>query len=234
METNRRFRVNSQLVFGLIVITLGVLFTLDNLNVLSAHYILRYWPALLVVWGITKLSTSRGGGQFFGLMLTIGGGLLLLDRLYYIDFDWNYFWPLMLIAWGGSMLWNSMTRYGRPVGDFTPGGDAESTVSHFAMMGGVKRYITSQDFRGGDLSAIMGGVDIDLRQASIKSGDAVIDVFAFWGGISLKIPTDWNVVVTATPIMGGIEIKTNPPTTDTGKRLVIKGTAIMGGVEIKN
>jgi len=230
----RRYRFNSQLVFGLIIITIGVLFTLSNFGMLEARYILRYWPVLLIVWGLTKLYASRGGGKFFGLMLAVFGSLLLLDRLDYIEFGWNYFWPFLLIAWGGSMLWNTM-RHPSSVPS-VPGAteDNDSTISHFAMMGGVKRLNNSQDFRGGDLSAIMGGVELDLRQASIKSGDAVIDVFTFWGGIEIKVPQDWSVSVHASPIMGGIEDKTQSPKADSSKRLVIKGTAIMGGVEIKN
>jgi len=229
----RKYRVNSQLVFGLIVITLGVLFTLGNLGMVEARHILRYWPAILIVWGLTKLFTSPGGAKFFGFMLTVAGTLLMLDRLDYLDFGWNYFWPFMLIAWGGSMLWNSMKRPGSLI---TPTGSVQddSTVSHFAMMGGVKRLNNSQDFRGGDLSAMMGGVELDLRQASIKSGDAVLDVFAFWGGIEIKVPQDWSVSVHATPIMGGIEDKTQSPKGGSEKRLVIKGSVVMGGVEIKN
>jgi len=229
----RRYRVNTQLVFGLIIITLGVLFTLSNLDVLEARYVLRYWPALLIVWGLVKLSSSGGGGKFFGFMLAVIGILLLLDRLDYIEFGWKYFWPLVLIAWGGSMLWNSMKR---PAALVTPFGSTEddSMVSHFAIMGGIKRVNNSQDFRGGDLSAVMGGIELDLRQASLKSGDAVVDVFAFWGGIEIKVPPDWAVTIHASPIMGGIEDKTHPPGEETAKRLVIKGSVIMGGVEVKN
>ena len=80
----------------------------------------------------------------------------------------------------------------------------------------------------------MGGCEIDLRQASIKEGDAVIDVFALWGGIDLKVPLDWSVVMQGSPLMGGFDDKTHPPQGGSNKRLVIKGYAIMGGVQISN
>ena len=48
-------------------------------------------------------------------------------------------------------------------------------------------------FRGADLIAVMGGCEIDLRQAAIN-GEAVIDVFCMWGGIEIRVPEDWTVV----------------------------------------
>jgi predicted membrane protein len=103
-------------------------------------------------------------------------------------------------------------------------------------MGGVVRRSNSQTFEGADLTAVMGGCEIDLRQASmVAGGEAVIDVFAFWGGIDIKVPEDWTVIVRAIPLMGGVEDKTRvPPAATTSKRLVIRGIVVMGGVVVKN
>ena len=60
-------------------------------------------------------------------------------------------------------------------------------------MSGSQGNIASSNFAGGEITAVMGGVELDLRNASIQT-DAVLNVFAFWGGISLKIPSDWSVV----------------------------------------
>ncbi len=104
-------------------------------------------------------------------------------------------------------------------------------------MGGVARRSNSQAFEGADLTVVMGGCEIDLRQASIAPGtEAIIDVFAFWGGIDIKVPADWTVVTRAMPLMGGVEDKTHtpqpPPPVE--KRLVISGIVVMGGVVVKN
>ena len=88
-------------------------------------------------------------------------------------------------------------------------------------------------FRGGELTAFMGGCDIDLRQAAIH-GEAVIDVFAMWGGIDIRVPDDWRVIGRVTPIMGGFEDKTRPPRGAAAHTLVIRGFVLMGGVEVKN
>jgi predicted membrane protein len=107
-------------------------------------------------------------------------------------------------------------------------------VNAFAVLGGVQQSNNSQDFRGGESSAIMGGCEIDLRQASIQEEEAVINTFAMWGGIKIKVPPTWNVIVQGVPFLGGFDDKSVKPADRSAKRLVVKGTAIMGGVEVTN
>jgi predicted membrane protein len=92
--------------------------------------------------------------------------------------------------------------------------------------------VFTPNFRGGEITAVMGGCALDLRNSSIQD-EAVVTVFAFWGGVTLKVPPDWTVVLNGTPIMGGFEEKTIAPP-DNSKRLIIRGYAIMGGVEVRN
>ncbi len=101
-------------------------------------------------------------------------------------------------------------------------------------MGGFERRVNSQAFRGGEITAVMGGCSLDMRSCVMQpEGEAVINVFAFWGGVTIKCPPDWTVVLQGTPIMGGFEDKTIQPPHG-AKRLVIRGYAIMGGVEVRN
>jgi predicted membrane protein len=107
-------------------------------------------------------------------------------------------------------------------------------VDCFALLGASRRRSVSQDFRGGSLFAMMGGCELDLRQASIRSGQAVLDAVAMWGGIEIKVPQDWTVALHGTPILGSFDDKTVHVGGDGSKVLVVKGAAIMGGVEVKN
>lgn len=174
METKSSFPITGRLVFGLIVIFLGFIFLLDNLNVIYAEDYLSYWPVFLILFSLVKLTQSkRSGGKFWGLVLTAVGGIILLDNLYVIHFHFWEFWPLILIFIGGSMIWRTMMRE-QAVENVAVG---DSVVNGFAVMGGYRRSINSQDFRGGELTAIMGGCELDLRQASMKESAAVIDVF---------------------------------------------------------
>jgi hypothetical protein len=52
-------------------------------------------------------------------------------------------------------------------------------------------------------------------------------------GIEIRIPETWKVESRVTPILAGVDDKTDR-SSETGKRLVLQGTVIMGSVEIKN
>jgi predicted membrane protein len=235
METRSPWRATPQVVLGLIIVLIGVLFTLDNMDIINAHDYIRYWPALLVVYGVGKMVQPRSSpGRFAGLIFTLVGLVLLLDRLDVFEVRLWAFWPLIIVIIGLSLIWRSFARTTGRHSELPMSEDANSTIGGMAFMSGFKRNSTSQNFQGGELTAIMGGCEIDLRQASMKDGEAVIDVFAFWGGIEIKVPLDWSVAVEGTPLLGGFDDKTRPPQGGSSKRLVVKGFAIMGGVEISN
>ena len=226
-----RPRVTVQALFGLMVIVVGVLFTLDNLEIIDARDYLRYWPAGLVAIGLLKLYHAARGGQGWlgGLFFLSIGVWWLIEGIVYIRIDARQIMPLFLVFLGGYMVWRGFggQRTARP-------SDGHSNFSALAIMGGVVRRSNSPTFRGADLTAVMGGCEIDLRKASIEPGvEAVIDVFAFWGGIDIKVPEDWTVVTRVVPIMGGIEDKTHAPQT-ADKRLVVRGLLVMGGAAVKN
>jgi hypothetical protein len=101
-----------------------------------------------------------------------------------------------------------------------------------ALMGGNERTIGSQEFRGGDAVAVMGGCEIDLSSARVVDG-AVIDILAFWGGVEVKVPSGVRVVNHIVPILGGIEDKTTPAG-ESAPRLILRGAAIMGGVGVRS
>jgi len=226
-----RPRVTVQAVFGLMVIAVGVLFTLDNLDIIDARDYLQYWPTGLVAIGLLKLyqAARSGQGWFGGLVFISIGAWMLIEKIVYFRIDAREVMPLFLVFLGGYMVWRGFGGRARGRG---PEGEAD--FSALAIMGGVVRRSNAQNFRRADLTAVMGGCEIDLRQASLpQGGEAVIDVFAFWGGIDIKVPDDWTVVSRVVPIMGGIEDKTHAPQTP-DKRLVIRGVLVMGGCSVRN
>ena len=237
METNKPSLFSPQFILGIMIIAIGVVFMLDNLDIIYAGNIMRYWPVILVVYGVSKaLQSGNNSGQLFGWIIAAVGSLMLLDRMDMISFRiWNL-WPVILIIIGLNFLRGSWSRKKRmmehPFQDVATNSD--SYIKNMAMMSGVKRIITSKEFQGGEISSIMGGCEIDLREAEMKGTEAVIDVNIIMGGVELRVPMGWTVSVEATPIMGGVEDKTYPAKEGTLKKLVITGTIIMGGVEIKN
>jgi predicted membrane protein len=234
-DAGRARPVTPRLVFGLAVIALGVLFTLDNLGVLEAGEILRWWPAVLVAYGLSRLTGASGRrNTTLGLIFTFAGVLLLLHDFDLIQIDPWDFWPVVLVVLGASMVTRAMRHTSGTDARETPGAATDSTLSTFVVWAGIERKVVSPDFRGGDVTAIMGGADIDLRQAKMPGGRAVIDLTVIWGGVDLYVPGDWTVTVEALPLMAGIEDSTRAPAGEIRGNLVLRGVVLMGGVEIKN
>ncbi|MDP2886798.1 MAG: DUF5668 domain-containing protein [Ignavibacteria bacterium] len=232
--STKNFRVSFQLILGLFVITLGVLYTLQNLGIIYAIDFTRYWPILIAIYGAVKIIQSDTIPQkAWGAFWVFVGTIWVLDRMDVIYFDFVDLWPLILVALGLSLIWGSSRRRAAILGG-QPVGDSSNTLNAFVFMGGFKRANDSQNFQGGEATAIMGGCEIDLRRATIRESEAVLNLVAIMGGVELRVPEEWNVILQGIPILGGYEDKTHHPASDASKRLVIKGCAVMGGVEIKN
>ncbi|HEX2836240.1 MAG TPA: DUF5668 domain-containing protein [Thermoanaerobaculia bacterium] len=228
--TSSALRVTPRLVVGLGILTLGLLWTLDNLNVLESRYITDWWPAIIIAVGLVRF-LDRRASRIGSVLIIIVGSLMLLDTLDYADVDFGDLIPLGVALLGAKLVWDALGRKSARVRDGNT--DPASLINAFAMMAGVRRQSTSTDFRGGDATAIMGGVEIDLRHAQIAAdGEAAIDAFAFWGGVEIIVPDHWRVVGSVMPLLGGFDDKTVSPAT--GPVLLVRGAAVMGAIVVKN
>jgi hypothetical protein len=240
----------SALIPGLTLVGIGALFLLDNLHIVHVSTWVAYWPVLLIAVGLVKTvdSTHTGGRIAGGVMMAVGG-LFLADNLGYIRIE--EMWPLILIAIGVFMLWNRV----RPGYDYGPwwgrgmrsrwwgrerfqhhwssiGGN---TVHEVNVFSGTRRVITDQDFKGGKIACVFGGINLDLTGANIQGKSAVLDVSAVYGGAVVRIPTSWDLEMKGAGVFGGYSDQTmHPPITPETKKLIVKGGAVFGGVTIKN
>ena len=245
---------NARMIFGAILITLGTLWTLDNFGILDASAILRWWPLVLIVLGVQRVTgtgTRRKTG--WGAVLIVGGILLLADQLEWLNISSGTIWALGFILVGIVMLRPSafgraaLTGRMRERSERLRGGDVHigagetgpvedpSTRLHvFSMWSHVIRKVVSQQFEFGEVSCVMGGVRIDLRGAKTVPAGAVLDLSVVWGGIEIIVPPTWNVVHAANVMIGGINDHTRQTVGGATDTLVLQGAVIMGGVEIKN
>ena len=224
-----RGSISGRLILGLIVMTLGVLWTLDNLDLVESEPLLQWWPAVIIAIGVAKL-TGVGTRRHtaWGVVFTLAGTWLLVGEIGLLDIGLEDIWPLILVVLGVHLLTRSRNAQ-------TPAGDDPSAVVHtFAVWSGIDRKVVSQAFQGGDITAVMGGVELDLRQAKPVEGHAVLDLFVWWGGVDIQVPEHWKVVNEANVLMGGIEDSSKAPSPDTRETLILRGLVVMGGVEIKN
>lgn len=298
MSGTREDRNLVQVVIGLGVLALGVLFTLDNLGTIDAGDYIRYWPLALIGIGLAQIAQCRTWSSYTGAVLWMLAGLWFLGRnIGLIRVGVGDLWPLIVAGAGALLVFRGWRGYdarnsgpaapaetpgsyeaaddgwftpkappaapvpspgppplpptaaspeddarrfepaGQPdrddAGAGTPRRSGENVVNAFVIMGGITRRLSTLDFKGGTVVAIMGGAKIDLRAASITQGEAAIDVLAFWGGIEIRVPDDWIIVPQVFPFMGGFDDKTGPRPAGARKRLVVRGLAFMGGVEVK-
>ena len=231
MPGSDRSHHTPRVTLGVAAIIVGVLLTLRNLDIPGMNDILEFWPLVLVALGLAMALRPRGvPGRGMGLLLAAVGAWFLLKHLGIVRGDIWDLWPLFLVFAGGSLVWHA-TR-GR--GGSTVAGAPGSYLNACACLGGVVRRSASRDFRGAELTAVMGGCEIDLTQAAIGEGEAIIDTFAWWGGIEIKVPQEWTVINTVTPILGGVVDSTRSDHVDPKQRLIVRGVAIMGRVEIRH
>jgi hypothetical protein len=103
-----------------------------------------------------------------------------------------------------------------------------------AVFGGAERkggWVVPRQLK---IVAVMGGVDLDLREAQFGDGVTEIEVFTMFGGVDIKVPTGLRVETTGVGIMGGFSVASADA--DPGPDapvLRITGLAIMGGVDAK-
>jgi predicted membrane protein len=223
-EPSPDLRVTPRVVLGLAVMLAGLVLALDRLGLVEGGAIFRFWPLAVVAVGIVKW-LSPAPQRMSALIWIVAGVALLLMTLGHMSFAGV--WAILLFLVGAKIAWKALRPMAAPT-------DPAAALDLLQFMGGTKTVVTTTDFKGGQATAVMGGVEIDLRHASMPEGRAaVLDTFAFWGGIEIRVPDDWEVVSQGSAALGGF---VNNARSQPGarRRIIVTGLAIMGGVEVKN
>jgi hypothetical protein len=120
-----------------------------------------------------------------------------------------------------------------PAGDVHRFGGEPTSSAAVALMGGFSRrgdWVVPKNFTA---VAILGGGEIDLRQARYAEPVVNIHAVAILGGIEITVPEDANVQVTGIGIMGGFDHSVCGTGQPGGPTIVVNGVALMGGVDVK-
>jgi len=255
MPTDTRLNLTPQFVMGVCLVLFGALLTLDRLQVIDADVSFRFWPvALVALGGWIVFDRRETGWSVPGIVMIGAGALLLLNSFDIVRVRvWELFWPIIIVLIGTRLIMHTPGRTGdrnrfRQIQDTLVGGGtppiggAVGTINMFSVLGGSKRASNDKPFRGGEITALLGGTHLDLRQATIEPGEqAVINVFAMMGGHEVWVPSGWTVGLDVMPILGNVEDKRLPaldptprPPNEAPPRLVLRGVVVMGGVTIRN
>lgn len=197
--------MKSNQTFGIIIIVVGitVLFSQFITGVGFWQIIGLLWPLVLIGLSLYNIYTTKKV-VFNNLALILVGLLFLAYNLEILPWGfWNTFWPLVLILFGASLL-------------FSKGKDTKrnsipdrNAININNIFGGTKDVINTNDFRGGSISCLFGGVEIDLRDAGISEFEANIDINCIFGGVKIYVPREWEVSTAGTPVFGDLKNQTH-------------------------
>jgi predicted membrane protein len=219
----------SRIVFGGILVLIGFLLLLSQLDIIDFGDVIgMFWPLILITVGLWLWARRRFRASV-GPMILVFLGLIL--QMAMLDlFSGEFFGVAIGVALVLGGLWLIM-RKGRPVK--APEVSGADSIDQWVAFGGVEETITSQGFQGGTVTTIFGGAEIDLRQATIATGEWRLELTAIFGGIELRVPRGCRIIVDGSTILGGIEDKTDGGEyPEAAPTLKIEALAVFGGVEI--
>jgi len=240
MEPNEdkysKHRPMRKYALGIVVIFAGFFLLLFNTGIMSygVKHILFSWQMLLIVIGLISLFSSESRTP--GYILLLIGGIFILPRIFEMPFNvMHLFWPLILIALGVILLMKRMPHYKKENRSSTQSVDDGYLHEENIFSGSKQRFIHSV-FRGGNISCLFGGAEIDLTQTTLAEGTSELEITTIFGGVTLIVPSDWKVVLRTTSIFGGFSDKRIhvKECSDPARILIIKGSTIFGGGEIKS
>jgi len=264
-KQNRPRSSDNRMLIGVIIIAVGGFLLLDKLDFFFFPSWLFSWPLILIVIGFLIGAKQQFNGMGWLILIFVGVYFFVRDVLPFDWDLHAYTLPVLIIMIGILILFRSAASRGRQNHDYRAGqpnpsnpyaqgnpsssegpsesarGDFRSTatgedvIDMTAVFGGIKKRVFSKNFRGGDITTLFGGAEIDFTQADIN-GRASVDMTQFFGGTTLIVPANWAIESDLVAILGGINDKrmhvVEPG--ETNKVLAISGTAIFGGIEIKN
>lgn len=249
METNENYRddrrpyrhdqnhqSNNRIIIGVILVLAGLFLVIRNTGFFPdfIDQVIFSWPMLLVTIGLV-ITIGSSGSKTSGVIIMAVGAFFLIPIIFRETFHmYNMFWPSIFIIIGIIFIFTRRHVPGMSA-TVTETGDDYIDVVH--VFSGGERQIVSENFRGGKVTAVFGGSEIDLTKAKLAPGTNVLELACVFGGTTIIVPDDWFVKLEVTPVLGGFgdSRKLSPGrTVDPTKQLIIKGAVVFGGGEIKS
>ena len=225
--TNSR-TLSTQTLLGGIVVLIGVLLLLDSTGLVDTSTLVQYVPSLFVLVGLYALFVSDFRnivGPIIVITVALAWQLAVLDVV--TGADLVSFWPVLVILFGLSILLGRIRT--------SPERIDAGWIDGIAVFGGQDQRSTAKAFSGGDVSAVFGGYELDLRDADIPERPAQISTMALFGGVDIIVPREWRVQLDVLPVFGAAS--DDRPRRDEEHEevdLVVTGFAAFGGVTVSD
>jgi predicted membrane protein len=245
MHPSPQQHLAKRIFWGTILIVAGGLLLANNLGILPfllPAYVFS-WKMLLVIIGFSLVIQ----GKFGGLIPMALGIYFIAPEAFGVSIPHiQKLWPAFLIMAGIVVLFKRKSWHKKK--DFLKEFESKYVKNHHtqtelkediveatAIFGGDSKKVSSYDFKGGKCTAIFGGLEIDLTNCYLSNERGTIEVTAVFGGVTLRVPKEWNVRSQIVPIMGAVEdniYHMKETYVDPAAELTLKGSVVMGGVEI--
>lgn len=241
-------RSNKGIAFGIALMIIGVIFLGTNFGLIpeKTKNIIISWQMLLIFLGVINIFKKKFTAA---VTLILIGSFFMLPKIV-VGLNQNFvhvYWPLLLIAAGMVIL---IQRIAKPDSGFendnfkykkNVGGDnnfSEYKNGRFdknSIFGGADHVILDNEFNGGELNAVFGGISLDLRRTNLPQGETYLEVNAVFGGVTIFVPEGWLIETHIDAVFGGFRDNRLPiEVSDKSKKLIIKGSCVFGGGELKN
>jgi LiaF transmembrane domain len=239
-----RFRGGRGLV-GFLMLAFGLLLLAGALDFVNVGF-QTLWPLALIIWGIWVITRSFAPDRGLGGRIRDAVHQRIHEDVHNNvadavandpKADWRARRDWKRKNWTHSDFADDVkSAIQDTVSSWTGEESVDPEFDYMAILGGIKQRVTVKNFRGGRLTALLGGFEVDLTRADIDGPTAVIDASAFCGGGEIRVPPTWIVEIRGVALLGGYTDETHQEVTDpaTAKRLIVKGMACLGGVVIKN
>ncbi len=235
---------NRRIWLGIILIALGSLFFLDNLNFFwfDLRHTIFSWHTIFLIIGIVILINHKNSlaGYIFLIIGLFGTARHFIPFLF--DFDFRDLWPILLFVIG---LWLILKRREPArmhntqfnVGSTQTQGAiySQDILDEVCVFNTCKKVIHSENFMGGRITTIFGETKLDLTNVKMATGENTLEITTIFGGCNLRVPQGWKVLLNVTSIFGGFDDKRFAPfdpAQNSEGILVIKGVTIFGGGEL--
>lgn len=225
------------IVWGLVILALGVIFGGNAIGLFNIDVFFDGWWTLFII--VPSFISMITEGRILSNLVMIAGGVLLLlaaQGIFTYEVAWKAIGAVVLIAVGLYILYRAIFRNNgskeveKKIKELNT--DEKSMDSQMAVFAGNDRVYNKEVFNGSNLTAVFGGVKLDLRKAEFKK-DTVIKAFAMFGGIEIYAPKDIDVKVRSGFFFGGFEDER----ADAAKgkyTIYIDAAGGFGGVSIKD
>ena len=220
-----------KILWGCIFLAAAIVIALNSFNIIDFDIFFDgWWTLFIIVPSLAGLIENKNkSDSLWGLLI---GFLLLLCAQDILDWDllWKLALPIIIAVIGIKMIVSAFrkNKSARVISKIkVEGRDVQSGVAVFC---GTELDFDNTVFDGADLVAVFGGVDCDIRHAIIDR-DVVINATCVFGGIDIKVSDNVKVVNNTTCVFGGVDVRNSNP--NAPYTLYIEGTCMFGGVDVK-